>query len=52
MNAQTIAFENDVVLTELRGIGRLNFLAISATAVGGVASLALLFGVVLVTAGA
>jgi hypothetical protein len=52
INAQTIPFKTDVVLTELKDVGRLNFLTISATAVGEVATLAPLCGVVLMTVGA
>ena len=52
MRASHTAFDNDVVLSELKESGRLNSLAISATASGGVAAFALVLGVVLMTAGA
>lgn len=52
MRAEHTVFDHDVVLTELKQSNRLTSLAISATASGGVAALALVFGVVLVTVGA
>ena len=50
MPDQTLGFENDVILTELRHSARAQSLAVSAVAAGGLASLSLVLAVLLLAA--